>query len=274
MKQRWFSVIVSVLVFAVVASSALVFGLSSARADEPGEKKAMRKDHLLTQVLMPNGRRVLCVNYPCASSPHTSVEIRILDKKTIAEPHLTSPLFFQKRILGETNSSDIRIKDVFDGCYTKDTDDMLMETLTYKDAKMKIFGWKSVFGPREAAVLYEVENKHTGNKELTLIFPEASHCPFGENPKHMTPFDMKVFAFDMLPPMFDNPCELIVWVINGDRVLIQDRISWKGKRGYVPLEEKTEKVEKKKRSADDEDEEDEEEEDEEEEEEDEDEDEE
>ncbi|MDO4574813.1 MAG: hypothetical protein Q4D98_06325 [Planctomycetia bacterium] len=201
-----------------------------------------QESRAVSQLVFPEGRRVLCVSFPCDVYPGVSLEVRLLDDVTREHPDKTKPVYFQKDFLKRRSPDGIQVSDELARCYLGDEDDLLTRELTLQEtlsrkpgeranvwsARMKFFGWKSVVGPREAAVWYEELNKRTGKIEGTLIFPDATHCPLGMAPTRETPNDRRMFVFDLYFPELDQPCDLQVWLLRGDKVLVSQKIHWLG----------------------------------------------
>ncbi|MDO5113604.1 MAG: hypothetical protein Q4E67_04450, partial [Planctomycetia bacterium] len=161
--------------------------------------------------------------------PDPSLEIRVLDKETLKNPRLTKPIYFRSDKMHLLNDLDVCANDEFNACYLGDEKDILTRKMELQKADLLIIGWESTLGPREAAVFYEETNERTGNEEKTWIFPDATHIPLGKSPTRQTPYDSRMFVFELLPPEFDEPCDLQIWLLRGREVLFSEKIRWKGR---------------------------------------------
>ncbi|MDO4583913.1 MAG: hypothetical protein Q4D62_07390 [Planctomycetia bacterium] len=181
------------------------------------------------QLRLPEGQNVLCVEYPCDAHPNTSLEIRVLDKETLKNPRLCKPIYFQSDKMMLLNDLDVCVNDEFNACYLGDEKDMLKRKMELQKANLLFLGWESALGPREAAVLYEQTNERTGNVEKTWIFPDATHVSLGKAPTKRTPYDSRMFVYELLPPEFDKPCDLQIWLLRGSEVLFSEKFRWEGR---------------------------------------------
>lgn len=180
------------------------------------------------QLRLPEGQNVLCVEYPCDAHPNTSLEIRLLDKETLKNPRLSKPIYFQSDKMMLLNNLDICVNDEFNACYLGDEKDMLTRKMELQEANLLFIGWESALGPREAAVFYEQTNERTKNMEKTWIFPDATHVSLGKVPTKRTPYDSRMFVFELLPEEFDEPCDLQIWLLRGTKILFSEKIRWEG----------------------------------------------
>ena len=207
--------------------------LASAAFAQVGEfqKTQARPEKFVSSVLTPQGIRILKIDYPCDAHPTASVEVRILDNKTVKDPTKTAPIFLQSRWLNRSDLRKIRLKDAIDECYLGDDDDILMKSLHFDnpEVRMSVLGWIGAFGVRDTVVRVKMKNLKTGEEETTLVFPNASRTTVGKMPTKADPFSTHAFGFDLVGQEFELPCNIMVWVLRGENVLLQETIHWEGR---------------------------------------------
>lgn len=212
----------------------------------PGNSKT---EHLISTVLTPEGIRILKVGYPCSLHPSASLEIRPISEKAKKKPEDINPVFFQSRWLERNDQFGDLPKDALSDCYLGDEDDFLMKTLHFEDptVTMNVLGWVSVLGRRETVVRFRLENRETKETDTTLIFPHASRFQVSAAPTKKDPFSSCAFGFELPGPEFDQPCDLMVWVLRGEKIMHQEVVHWEG-RLEKPYEEKEVQVRRSSRS--------------------------
>lgn len=197
--------------------------LSAVRGGEETKK-------YISTVLTPDGIRILKIEYPCDKHPTAYVEIKFLTPETTEHPGWTGPLFFAEKWLNAHDVQGKRVKDVMAECYFGDTDDYIARTMRFENptATMNILGWVGAFGKRDTVVRVKMENPRLRGDETTLVFPNASQTPIGEMPSEKDPFSARAFGFDLVGREFDRPCDIRVWVLRGDDVMIDETLHWEG----------------------------------------------
>ncbi len=192
-------------------------------------KEDVRK--YVSTVLLPEGVRILRIEYPCEKHPTASVEVRLLTPETIEHPGWTAPLFFEKKWKYAADIQGDYVKDALDECYFGDEDDFIVKTLRFEDSDvaMKVLGWVGAFGLRDTVLRAKMKNPRLREDETTLVFPNASRTPIGDMPTKKDPFSTKAFGFDLVGREFEQPCTIRVWVIRGDEVMIDETLTWGGR---------------------------------------------
>lgn len=207
--------------------------LCSAAFAQIGEsrKKEPLPEKYVSTLMTQQGIRILKIEYPCDVHPTASVEVRILDDQTVKDPTKTAPVFLQSRWMNRTDLRKIRLQEAINECYLGDDDDILLKTLHYKDPDvvMDVLGWIGAFGVRDSVVRVKMKNPRTDEEETTLVFPNASRTPVGKMPTKSDPFSSKAFGFDLVGEEFELPCNIMVWVLRGDMILLQEIIHWEGR---------------------------------------------
>ncbi|MCR5165526.1 MAG: hypothetical protein K6C40_16115 [Thermoguttaceae bacterium] len=217
-------------IFAPIFSLLIICSTAFAQVGESLDQDSLPEKYVST-VLTPQNIRILKIDYPCDVHPTASVEVRILDDKTVKDPTKTAPVFLQSRWMDRSDLRNIRLKDAIDDCYLGDDDDMLLKTLRFGDpeAKLSVLGWIGAFGVRDTVVRVKMKNTKTGEEETTLVFPNASRTTVGKMPTKTDPFSTHAFGFDLVGEEFDLPCNIMVWVLRGEKVLLQEIIHWDGR---------------------------------------------
>lgn len=213
-------------IFSLLVLCSTVF----AQVGETMKQETVPEKYVST-VLTPQNIRILKIDYPCDVHPTASVEVRILDDKTVKDPTKTTPVFLQSRWLNRYDLRNIRLKDAIDDCYLGDEDDMLLKTLRFGDpeVKMSVLGWIGAFGVRDTVIRVKMKNTRTGEDETTLVFPNASRTMVGKMPTKTDPFSTYAFGFDLIGEEFELPCNIMVWVLRGEKVLLQEIVRWEGR---------------------------------------------
>ena len=216
-----------------------VFGLFSVWESASVLAQAPKKEKFVSTVLTPEGVRILKIDYPCEKHPTASVEVRVLTPGALKDPGVTNPIFFQSRWMDRKDLQNYVVKDVLDDCFLGDEDDYLVQTLKFEkpELTMNVLGWVGAFGVRDSVVRIKTKNPHTNDLETTLVFPNASRSQIGKLPSKADPFSSKAFGFDLIGTEFDQPCELLVWVLRGEKILIEETLHWDGHM-EKPYEEK------------------------------------
>jgi len=194
-------------------------------------KPESQPEKYVSTVLTPQDVRILKIDYPCDVHPTASVEVRVLDDKTAKDPTLTNPVFLQNRWINRSDLRNIRLRDAIDLCYLEDEDDMLLRVLKFENPEttMSVLGWIGAFGVRDVVVRVKMENPKTGEEETTLVFPNASRTTVGKMPTKTDPYSTHAFGFDLVGKEFDLPCNLMVWVVRGEKILLQEIVHWDGR---------------------------------------------
>ena len=212
----------------------------------PGGPKTERS---ISTILTPEGIRILKVGYPCNRHPTATIEVRPISKKAAKNLEEIAPVFFQSRWMERKDYFGEQPKDAIADCYLGDEDDFLLKTLHFENptVTMNALGWVGVLGRRETVVRFRMENRETRETDTTLIFPHASRFQVSAAPTKKDPFSSCAFGFELLGPEFDQPCDLMVWVLRGEKILHQEIVHWDG-RMEKPYEEKEIQVRRSSRS--------------------------
>lgn len=201
--------------------------------------QTVKKEKYVSTVLTPEGIRILKVNYPCDRHANTSVEVRLLSEKTVRNPQFVNPVFFEHEWLLKKDVMGVAAKETLEQCYWQDEDDHVARRLRFEDpeADVDILASVGVFQVRDTTVRMKMENPKTREMETTLIFPNASRVQVGAAPTSRDPFSEFAFGFDLIASEFSQPCDITVWVLRGDKIMLEETLHWDGHM-EKPYEEK------------------------------------
>jgi len=231
----------TILVLAIISIGICLndFRLQAQTLRRDASVGTVQKEKYVSMVLMPEGIRILKVNYPCDRHPNTSVEVRLLSENAARDLQFVNPIFFEHAWMLKKDLNGVSVKDMLDQCYWMDEDDHVVRRLRFEDpeADVDILGAVGAFQVRDTMVRNKTENPKTREMETTLIFPNASRVQVGAMPSKADPFSEYAFGFDLVAPEFNQPCDIMVWVLRGDKIMAEETLHWDG-RIEKPYEEK------------------------------------
>ncbi|MDO4629709.1 MAG: hypothetical protein Q4C70_11055 [Planctomycetia bacterium] len=222
-------------------AGALFFGaIPSVSAQDIVDGSAKKKEKYVSTVVMPEGIRILKIDYPCHVHPTASVEVRRLTRDMLENMDAVHPVFLHKW-LKATDLAEHRLCDALDECYLGDDDDMIVRELKFENPSMRLLalGWVGAFGVRDTVVRVQTENRTVQDEETTMVFPNASRTAVGMKPTKEDPFSAHAFGYDLVGADFEGPCELIVWVLRGEQILLAEQVHWEGRQENPYQEEET-----------------------------------
>ncbi len=238
--SRLFSESLKISALLLVGASLFFGAIPSVSAQDIANGSAKKKEKYVSTVVMPEGIRILKIDYPCDVHPTASVEVRRLTRDMLENLDAVHPVFLHKW-MKETDLMEHRLCDILDECYLGDEDDMIVRELRFENPSMHLLalGWVGVFGVRDTVVRVRTENRAVQDEETTMVFPNASRTAVGMKPSKDDPFSAHAFGYDLVGADFEDPCELMVWVLRGDQILLAEQIHWEGRQENPYQEEAT-----------------------------------
>ncbi|MDO4569022.1 MAG: hypothetical protein Q4D38_01395 [Planctomycetia bacterium] len=199
-------------------------------------------------VKLPDGEPILRLEYPCEIHQKTSLEVRILHNETKENLSQTKPLYFEHDWLKLYDARGIQVQDELAHCFLSDDSDYVSRRMELfdPDAELTFLGWRNRFEKRESIVRVVMENPRIDKEETTLVYPDASRCCVGVPPSKEAPSNAVAYGYELIGTDFDAPCDLVVWLLRGKGVLVQEVVRWPGRKVAAPSKTKSVADKKKK----------------------------